>query len=189
MSLLTAISGLPGTAPARVHGVVVAIITNNRDPDGLGRVRLRFPWLSDSDESDWARVASFMAGKERGALFLPEVDDEVLVAFEHGDPRFPFVLGALWNGKDKPPADNADGKNALRMIRSRSGHEIRLVDADGGEKIEIVDKSGENKIVIDAVNRSVTVSAPNGKIRLEASQIEIEGSGPVKIRGATIDLN
>ena len=82
---------------SRVTGVVVGVVTNNQDPDGLGRVKVKFPWLSDADESSWARIAAPMAGKERGLYFLPEVDDEVLVIFEHGDLRFPFVPGALWN--------------------------------------------------------------------------------------------
>ena len=86
----------------RILGVVTGVVTNNKDPDKLGRVKVRFPWLSDTDESWWARVASPMAGKDRGVFFLPEVDDEVLVAFEHGDPRFPYVIGALWNGSTPP---------------------------------------------------------------------------------------
>jgi uncharacterized protein involved in type VI secretion and phage assembly len=100
----------------RIHGVVVGLVTNNQDPDGLGRVKVKFPWLSDVDESSWARIAAPMAGKQRGACFLPEVDDEVLVAFEHGDMRFPYVLGALWNGQDAPPVTNSDGTNNVRMI-------------------------------------------------------------------------
>src|SRR5687768_7153196 len=86
----------------RMYGVVIGIITNNKDPDKLGRVKVKFPWLSDTDESFWARTATPMAGNQRGMYFLPEVDDEVLVAFEHGDLRFPYIIGALWNGKDKP---------------------------------------------------------------------------------------
>src|SRR5664280_3415392 len=123
---------ISGTAEQEVHsrritGVVVGVVTNNQDPDGFGRVKVKFPWLSDVDESDWARVAAPMAGNKRGFYFLPEVDDEVLVAFEHGDVRFPYVLGALWNGKDAPPATNGDGKNNVRVIQSRSGHVIKPV--------------------------------------------------------------
>ena len=108
----------PGSdASGRILGVVVAIVTNNQDPDGLGRVRLRFPWLDDGAESFWARVASPMAGNARGLYFLPEVDDEVLVAFQHGRPEAPVVLGGLWNGKDKPPADNADAQRSSGAFR------------------------------------------------------------------------
>jgi len=108
----------PGT-DQRFFGVTVGIVTNNKDPDGLGRVKATLPWMADQIETDWARVVTPMAGGSRGVYFLPEVDDEVLVAFEHGDPGSPYVLGGLWNGKDKPPESNSDGKNDLRTIKSR----------------------------------------------------------------------
>ena len=197
----------------RIQGVVVGIVTNNQDPDGLGRVKVNFPWLSDVDESTWARIAAPMAGDQRGVYFLPEVEDEVLVAFEHGDVRFPYVLGALWNGKDAPPASNDDGKNNVRIIKSRSGHVIKLNDEDGKETIEIVDKSEKNSILIDTANNSIavtsdkdiTLSASNGTIKLDAQKIEINSSGPTKIaagstasveasatltvKGATVNIN
>ena len=165
----------------RVYGVVVGIVTNNQDPDKMGRVKVRFPWLSDSDESWWARIAAPMAGKERGVYFLPEVDDEVLVAFEHGDVRFPYVLGGLWNGQDAPPATNEDGNNNVRLIKSRSGHVVRLDDTDGGEKIEIIDKSEKNSVVIDTSANTITVKA-DADITLESAQ------GKVVIKGQSIEL-
>lgn len=128
---------------ARVYGAVVGIVSNTGDPDGLGRVKVRFPWLKEDDESRWARLVSFMAGPDRGAVFRPEVDDEVLVLFEQGDMRFPYVIGAVWNGKDKPPSDKGDDTdNHIRMIKSRSGHTIILDDSPGGEKITVTDKGG-----------------------------------------------
>jgi uncharacterized protein involved in type VI secretion and phage assembly len=181
----------------RIHGVVVGIVTNNQDPDGLGRVKVKFPWLSDVDESTWARIAAPMAGDQRGVYFLPEVEDEVLVAFEHGDVRFPYVLGALWNGKDAPPASNDDGKNNVRIIKSRSGHVIKLNDEDGKETIEIVDKSEKNRILIDTAknliavtsDKDITLSASNGTIKLDAQKIEINSSGSTKIAaGSTVSV-
>ena len=127
----------------RITGVVIGVVTNNQDPDDLGRVKVKFPWLSDVDESFWARTATPMAGKDRGVFLLPEVDDEVLVAFEHGDVRFPYVLGGLWNGVDTPPFNNQNGKNNVRAIKSRSGHLVKLNDEDGKETVEIIDKSGK----------------------------------------------
>lgn len=200
-------------ASRRIFGVAVAIVTNNKDPEGLSRVKLKFPWLSDADESDWARVAVLMAGKERGTYFLPEVDDEVLVAFEHGDVRFPYVVGALWNGKDKPPLKNDDGKNNLRLIKSRSGHTIKLNDEDGKETIEILDKSQKNSIVIDTAKNAITITsgkditlaASNGTIKLEATnivlksssnsnieaqgQMAVKASGTMTIKGSTVNIN
>jgi uncharacterized protein involved in type VI secretion and phage assembly len=167
---------------ARFHGVVIGIVTNNRDPDGLHRVKLRFPWLSDQDESHWARVAAPMAGKGRGFYALPEVDDEVLVAFEHGSLEHPYVLGALWNGVDAPPEDNGNGANDHRSLTSRSGHRIRLNDADGRETVEIVDKSGSNRIVIDTAARRIRIEA-DGDIEIASA------TGRVRISGVGIELN
>lgn len=199
MNFLELLSDIEGSdvRAARINGVVVGVVTNNQDPEKMGRVKVKFPWLSDADESNWARVAAPMAGKDRGVYFLPEVDDEVLVAFEHGDARFPYVVGALWNGKDTPPADNADGKNNVRVIKSRSGHVIRLTDEDGKEKIEIIDKSEKNSIVIDTskntltitVDKDIVLSAAQGTIKLDAQKIEIKSSADAKVEaGAGMDL-
>lgn len=202
----------PAGPSGHIHGVVTGVVTNNQDPEKLGRVRVRFPWLSKSEESAWARVASPMAGKERGLWTLPEVDDEVLVAFERGDPRFPYVLGGLWNSKAPPPEAN-EGKNDVRVLRSRSGHEVRLDDKDGDERIEIVDKSGKNSITIRTKDNTVTVQADadvvirssGGKLVLEGKGIELKSQEGVKVeagknlelksgaqvnvKGSTINLN
>lgn len=179
------------------YGVVVGIVTNNKDEEGLGRVKVKFPWLSGEDESHWARLAVTMAGDKRGIYFLPEVNDEVLVAFEHGDVRFPYIIGALWNGKDKPPINNDDGENNVRMIKSRSGHIIRLNDKQGEETIEIVDKTNKNSLVFNTKKNTITIaaaldinlSAPQGTIKLEAKNIEIKSSDNTKMEsGKAMDI-
>ncbi len=175
----------------RFYGVSVGVVTNNQDPDNLARVKVRFPWLSDADESHWARVLTPMAGNERGLYFLPEVDDEVLVAFQHGDVRFPYILGALWNGQDKPPETN-DGDNNLRTIKSRSGHIIRLDDTDGAEKIEIIDSSEKNSIVINTAENTITIAADaditiqsgSGKLVLEGNGIELTSQADVVVEAS-----
>jgi uncharacterized protein involved in type VI secretion and phage assembly len=193
----------------RMYGVAVGIVTNNQDPEKLGRVKVIYPWLSDSEESHWARMATLMAGKDRGSFYLPEVDDEVLLAFEHGDVRFPYVVGMLWNGKDTPRYDNSDGKNDKRVITSRSGHEfvfddndqqgkvvihtkknhiITLDDAAGGEKISIVDKSGSNSVVIDSNQNSIAIKS-GMKLTIESQVIEIKAGATMKIEaGATLTI-
>jgi uncharacterized protein involved in type VI secretion and phage assembly len=164
----------------RFYGVTVGIVTNNKDDEGLGRVKVKFPWLSETDESYWARVLTPMAGKQRGLYFLPEVDDEVLVAFDRGDISSPYILGGLWNGQDKPPESNTDGKNNLRVIKSRSGHQIILDDTENAEKITICDKTGKNQIVIDSKNNAISIEGEKdisikakGKISLESSDGDI----------------
>ena len=196
-----------------IFGVVTGIVTNNQDPENLGRVKVKIPRLSGDDESEWARVVSFMAGNDRGAVFLPEVDDEVLVAFEFGDLSMPYIIGSLWNGQDAPPPLNSDGENNIRIIKSRSGHVIRLNDKDGEETIEIVDKSEANSIVINTADNKVTITSdadieiicPNGKFLVDANEIQMktatainlkadgdlkaEASGTMTLKGATVNIN
>ncbi len=145
MSLLDLISETAEGAAATgcVYGAVIGIVSNVDDPDSLGRVKVRYPWLKDDSESPWARIVSFMAGPSRGSVFRPETGDEVLVLFEHGDVRFPYVIGAVWNGKDAMPSERGgDRDNAVRLIKSRSGHKILLDDTSGSEKVTVIDQSG-----------------------------------------------
>jgi uncharacterized protein involved in type VI secretion and phage assembly len=176
------------TASGRIQGVVVGIVTNNQDPKGMGRVKLKFPWLSEDYESNWARIAALMAGKERAAYFLPEVDDEVLVAFEHGAIERPMVLGALWNGKDKPPVDNTNGKNDISLVQSRTGLTVKLDDTEGAAKVTISDKEGKNLIEIDAARSTITVSSDKDLILKAKGKISLEGGGEVSIKGSSLAL-
>lgn len=178
---------------ARIYGFVIGIVTNNKDPEEIGRVKVKFPWLSEEDESNWARIVSPMAGNDMGMFFLPEVDDEVLVGFQHGDINMPYILGSLWNGVDKPPEDNSDGKNNIRMIKSRSGHVIKLDDTQGEEKIEIVDNTKKNIIIIDGKTNKISfksesdieISAPNGKVSINALDFEVKSSASTKIEASS----
>lgn len=130
------------------YGVVVGIVTNLKDPENLARVKVKFPTITETLESAWARIATPMAGQERGIQFMPEVNDEVLVAFEGNDINRPYIIGGLWNGKEKPPEPSdkvldSSGKVNLRIIKSRSGHVITLDDTQGKEQITIKDKAGQ----------------------------------------------
>ena len=186
-----------------INGVATAIVRDNRDPDGLARVRVSFPWHSRPEESYWARLATPMTGKGYGAYFLPEVDDEVLVAFERGDLRFPYVLGSLWNGNDKPPVTNTDGRNDIRTIRTRKGHALRFEDgAKGRLRLELndgkaitideggitIDAANGNCIVIGIANGTTTIEAAS-TLRIRAPQMAIEASGALDIKaGGTLTL-
>ena len=122
----------------QMPGLVEAIVVDNKDPDKLGRVKLKFPMLPEMPESFWARLVMPMAGKKRGWMTIPEVDDEVLVAFVHGDINHAIVIGSLYNGVDVPPYANEDGNNDLRVFQSRSGHRLTFDDKSGDERIELI---------------------------------------------------
>src|SRR5215208_4644608 len=200
-----------------VEGVAIALVTNNKDPQHLGRVKVKYPWREKEPESDWIRVASLASGPERGTLWIPEEKDEVLVAFEKGDIDHPYVLGSLWNGVDKPPDDNKDEKNNTKMIKTRSGHELRFFDKDGEEKIqinthgghvllmddkvgsaqiEIKDSSEKNKITITTAGNSITIES-GLSLKLKSQTIDIEAgasmnikaSGTLTIQGALVKIN
>lgn len=195
-------------------GVTVGKVTDNRDPDGLGRVRVRLPGQEEEegDTSFWARTAMPMAGKNRGWYAVPEIGDEVLVTAEQGDPSHLYILGALWNGQDTPPSTNDDGKNNTRLLKTRSGHEIRFNDDDDAPEIEVkladgkrltldkdgiaVDDAKANSITISSTDSTVTIKAGQ-RLRLEAPHIEInaqgtmtlDASGNLKIKGSIVQIN
>ena len=178
----------------RITGVVSGVVTDNRDPRGLGRVKFSSPSL-DGGESGWARVAAPSAGNRRGIYFLPEVGDEVLVAFDKGDPRRPYIVGSLWGGKaaTRPPESNAGGRNDVRVIRSRSGHQIRFDDSPEGERIEII-HSGGSSIVIDDAGTTIksdgdmTISA-GGKLVLEGRSVEVAADTTATVKGTMVEVS
>lgn len=205
-----------GTDDGGIRGVAVGIVTDNEDPKDLGRVKLRFPWRDADDESHWARIATGMAGNEYGTYFLPEIDDEVLVAFENGDVHKPFVIGSLWNGTQKPPQTNSDGQNDIRELRSRSDHVIAFDDADDGsitirttggneividdsgssETIRICDGNADNSITLDSSSGTVAVDADSElslsapTIALDGDSIELSGRKGLTISGnGPIDID
>lgn len=187
---------LDGRAPAGLgghfYGVYPALVTDNRDPDGQGRVKVKLPWSPDTGSAGyeaWARLATLMAGRNRGTWFIPDVDDEVLVVFEGGDPRRPYVVGALWNGKDTPPASMGGG-NAVKMIRSRNGVEITLDDTDGQETLTLETPAGQ-KVTLKDGPGSVEVDDSNGNsIQMQSSGITINASAKVTVNaGATVEIS
>ncbi|WP_224245082.1 VgrG-related protein [Hyalangium gracile] len=171
----------PGSS-SRIHGVVTGRVTNTQDPDGLGRVKLALPWLDEKFESGWARVATPMAGGERGFYLPPEVEDEVLVMFEHGDVTAPYVVGSVWNGQNKPPAPNDDGKNNLRVLKSRSGHTFTLDDTQGEEKVILSDKTGKNLILIDSKNNSMSIQVDKDLTIQAQGEISVQSQGNMTLK-------
>jgi uncharacterized protein involved in type VI secretion and phage assembly len=144
-------------------GVYLGVVRDVQDPDQLGRVQVEMPTLGTGGASAraWVRIATLMAGKDRGTWFIPEVEDEVLIAFEAGNPSRPFVIGALWNGVDSPP-ETMDAQNNIRSITSRSGHRLLFDDTAGAEKVEIETQGGHKFTLDDASGGTVTLKHTNG---------------------------
>jgi uncharacterized protein involved in type VI secretion and phage assembly len=176
---------LAGGMNPQVSGVMVGIVTNNKDPDGLGRVKLKLPLREVETETDWVRIATLMAGKDMGSLFIPEVNDEVLVAFHLGEVREPFVIGVLWNQKQAAPKGN--DKNDIRKIKTRSGHEIIFDDNDSQGTITIKTKKGQ-KIEMADKEDTITIAEQSGN-----NSIQIKGGSAseisVKSASTTITMN
>jgi uncharacterized protein involved in type VI secretion and phage assembly len=185
--------------------LVAAVVDDLDDPEGLGRVRVRFPHL-DEEISNWARLVSPGAGHDRGNFFRPERGDEVVVGFEHDDPRRPYVFGGLWSMPDPPPKDKKAVDNDLRQIVTRSGHVVRFDDGKGAERIELIGSGGDQKVVIDVANQRIEVIASQGDVVVEAAgdvtvkasgnlklsaggNLEVTASGKLTLSGSTVDIN
>ena len=186
-----------GTGSRRAQtGVAIAQVSDARDPQHQGRVKLTFPWLSDDYVSDWARTVHAGAGKDRGFYVLPEVGDEVLVAFEQGDIRRPYVVGGLFNGVDTPkpgPIDDVDGGSGAinrRSLVSRRGHRIDLLDQDGRkEGIALATGDGKHTFTLDATGSTVTLHS-DGSVTIEAkSGVTVDaGTGSLKLTGGDVSI-
>jgi uncharacterized protein involved in type VI secretion and phage assembly len=195
-TMLGLVNGRQADHRRGVGGVVPALVSNVDDPDTLGRVKLSFPWLGDKAESHWARVALAGAGPERGLAVLPEVGDEVLVAFDHGDPRMPYVLGGLYNGTDKLPGKPIDGGEVVtRALVSRKGHRLELHDRD--ETITLSTGDGNHRIVIDQASSKILIEtsgdvevAAKGNLKVNApSGMRVESSGALELKGNGVTID
>jgi uncharacterized protein involved in type VI secretion and phage assembly len=162
--------------------LVVGVVTNNNDPDDMGRVRVQYPALGDNIEGWWARVATINAGQERGLFMLPQVGDEVVVAFEHGDPRRPFVLGSLYTGQDKLPEDLHDGQGRKAAFGIKSDHKVHLES-----KQAMTLRSGDSLTI--EVTRDAQIGAQQTIKISGVSSVEIESQGSLKLSGASVDIN
>lgn len=176
-----------------VQNFTTAIVTDNSDPDNLGRIKIQFPWDDEANQSYWARVVTPMSGDSFGVNFLPEVDDEVLVCFLGGDIQRPVILGSLWNQNLMPPYSNEDGENNIRAIKSRSGHEIILNDKSGYEKIEIKHSNGQrimlgNGIKIKSSNTNIEIDGDSNISISSAKNITLKSDMEIKIKGMNVSI-
>jgi phage baseplate assembly protein V len=178
---MTAPAGLAG---AFQYSVVPAVVVDNGDPDQLGRVKVRYPWMDAGQSTDWVQISAPAAGSGRGIFFVPEPQDQVLVAFAFGRIDRAYVIGALWSSNDKPP----DTATTKRMLKTKSGHVVVLDDSDGAEQILIVDKSGSNKILLDAANSVVTIES-GGDLKIKATgTVALEATGDLSLKGANVTI-
>jgi uncharacterized protein involved in type VI secretion and phage assembly len=170
----------------RIFGVVVGIVTQNDDKDKLGRVKVKFPWLSETDESDWARVTMLGAGPNAGAVFIPEVSDEVLVAFEHGDISRPFVIGGLWNGVDKPDLGDGlfdQGKVKRNGFVSRKGHKFVFFEDKSKSGIALITSDGNIKLSLNETNSEVHIECQGKVLITSEGDMNLESGGSLTIKG------
>ena len=184
---------LPSGLGGRWYGAFPALVTDIVDPEGLGRVKISLPWSPDTAGAryeTWARLATFMAGNNRGSWFIPDVDDEVLIVFEGGDPRRPYVIGSLWNGKDSPPESmDGAGKNFKKVLRSRNGVKLTMDDTDGREQFILETPGGQKLTLKDGPGAVEIVDSNGNSIKLETSGITITASAKVTINASQVAVS
>lgn len=206
------------SADRRYYGAVVALVTDNVDPEGAGRIEIRFPWFNDPHARSWCRLCQPYGGQDYGAFFIPEVGAEVLVAFHHGDMAEPFVIGSLYNGVDTPPSRREQARDQ-KMFRTRAGHEFLLDDSDearrvrlttqGGHVLDLDDKGraatlttagghaltlddqGSKASLVTSGGHSVVMDDAGQRITIQAGGVTVtlDGSGQATIQGASITLD
>jgi len=184
---------LPAGFGAPFYGVVIGLVIDIKDPDNQGRVKIKLPAMPDSDDGAyevWARVATLMAGNNRGSWFIPDPKDEVLVAFLFGDPAQPYVIGALWNGKDSAPESmDGAGNNYKKVLCSRNGVKLTLDDQDGKEKF-IVETPGGQKITLQDGPGALEIADSNGNsLKFESSGVTLDSGAKVTINASQVSVS
>lgn len=211
MNIFYSLSSMDEKVGKKIAGVCVGIVTNIEDPENMGRIKVKFPVRIGGDasyESHWAPLVTWLAGSQMGAFFLPHVNDEVLLAFNDGNLEEPFVIGSLWNGKDKPPVSEseriANDQTKISKFKSHGGNEIIFDDEQGkckltmttskgqkvllddeNQKIEIKDQNGQNTLTINGKNNEINLQS-NKTINLKAQgcSIKIDASGGITIESS-----
>lgn len=169
----------------RFYGAYPALVTDIRDPDNQGKVRVSLPWSPDgsgASYSTWARLSTFMAGNNQGSWFIPDTNVEVLVVFLGGDPRNAVVIGALWNGQDAPPQSmDGAGQNNIKQLCSRNGVKITIDDSQGTESLKLETPGGQSILLQDGPG-SIQIQDSNGNtLRLDTSGVTINTSAQVTV--------
>jgi uncharacterized protein involved in type VI secretion and phage assembly len=183
----------PAGLGGRWYGVYPALVSDIRDPEGQGRVKVTLPWSPDTGNAQyeaWARVATLMGGSNRGSWFIPDPNDEVLIVFEGGDPRRPYVIGGLWNGSDAPPESmDAGGNNFVKALRSRNGVKLTLDDSDGQEKMILETPGGQKITMKDGPGMIEIVDSNGNSVKLETSGITINAAAKVTVSASQVAVS
>jgi uncharacterized protein involved in type VI secretion and phage assembly len=174
-------------------GAYPAIVTDIKDPDSQGRVMVRLPWAADTGGARyevWARLATLMGGNNRGSWFIPDVEDEVLVVFEGGDPRRPYVIGVLWNGRDTPPESmDGSGSNNRKVLRSRNGVKVTLDDQSGQEKLILETPGGQRVTLKDGPGVIEIVDSNGNSVKLQTSGITVNSAAKVTVSASQLEVS
>lgn len=177
----------------RLYGAYPATVTDIKDPDSQGRIKIKLPWSPDNSGSGyevWARLAVLMAGNNRGSWFIPDVNDEVVVMFEAGDARRPYVIGAVWNGSDAPPESmDGAGNNFKKVLRSRNGVKLTMDDADGQEKFILETPGGQKMTLKDGPGAVEIVDSNGNSVKLESAGITITAAAKVTVNASTMEVS
>lgn len=173
-------------------GAHLAVVASVDDPEGMNRVQVRLVACDDADQQDaplWARVVCPFAGRDRGAFLIPDVEDEVLVVFQNGDPSYPLVMGGLWNGSSTAPAQIGSDGNRLKVIRSKNGVTVTLDDQSGQERF-IAETPGGQRIALSDGPGVVRVEDANGNsVEMASAGITVTASAKVTINASTVEVS
>lgn len=184
---------VPSGWGGRWYGVAPALVIDIKDPDNQGRVKVTLPWSIDAKGAryeGWARLATALAGNNRGTWLIPDVDDEVLVAFEQGDPRRPYVLGGLWNGRDAAPESmDGSGRNFKKVLRSRNGVKVTLDDQDGQEQLVLETPGGQTITLKDGPGAVEVVDSNGNSVKLETAGITVTASAKVTVNASQVAIS
>jgi phage baseplate assembly protein gpV len=187
--------GVDRVSPFGRLGLTVGVVTNNKDPDEVGRVKVKFPTLSGEVESAWARVVSLGAGAATGFMIVPQIDDEVLVGFQDGDLRFPYVLGGLWSAKKKPPSTSADYLESSKVVQwgmtTKAGHSLQFVEGSSDDKSHFTVQLADKKTKLRLGKDKIEIVANSGKpieIKNDKASIVLTSSGDIQIKGVNVTI-
>jgi uncharacterized protein involved in type VI secretion and phage assembly len=177
----------------RWYGVAPGLVVDIKDPDNQGRVKVALPWSPDAKGARyeaWARLATMLGGNNRGSWFIPDVQDEVLLAFEHGDPRRPYVVGSLWNGRDQAPESmDGAGNNYKKVLRSRNGVKVTLDDQDGQEKLVLETPGGQKVTLKDGPGTVEVIDSNGNSVKLETAGITVNAAAKVTVNASQVAIS